>query len=282
LTIAGVIFTAEVVFVRFVGNRADAAQIVFFRAAAQLAVATVWLMVAGGVALLKTDRFALHLTRGVISAVSWGLYYVSFQMLDLALATTLTFTSSLFVVLLAGPVLGERVGRDRVIATFAGFVGIVVATRVWSLGSFDPRVFIGLASAVCGAAIIFLTRALAKSEKTIAIFFYIGLITTLGTAPAAVVNWRPIGADVFALLSLAGLTGALGMWMMIEAFRHGEASALAPIPYLRLVFAVLAGWLVFSEVPHPATLVGAVIVVAAAIIVTRAERRRTGLNAPLR
>jgi len=111
---------------------------------------------------------------------------------------------------------------------------------------------------------------------------YIGLVTTLGTAPVAAFYWQPLPVSDLLLVSLTGAFGAFGMWLTIEAYRVGEVSALAPVPYLRIVIAILFGVLIFGEIPTWSTLIGAAIIIAATLAVTRHERQRRGLAAPHR
>lgn len=279
LVAAAALFTAEVIGVRALEGRASDGQIVFARGATQLLFLAP-VIAARGVAMLTTRRPGLHLARGLVSLVCWVLYYQSFQRLDLALATTLTFSTSLFVVLLAAPVLGERVGAFRWAVTAIGFLGVAIAA-----GAFDaavqPGVALGLGAAASAAALVFLNRLLARTEATLAIMAWIAIITTLGTAPLAVMDWRPLDAGAFALLLLSGAFGTCGMFLTIEAYRVGEVSALAPFPYVRLVFAAAAGWLLFGETPGAATAVGGAIIIACALAASRSERRR-GLAAPHR
>ena len=130
----------------------------------QLAAVTAWIA-ARDRTLVRTGRPWLHLARGLTSLVCWWLYYRSFQLLDLALATTLTFTTSLFVVALAAPLLGEKVGVRRWTMTVIGFAGVVVASGATGF-VLAPGVAIGLASSAAAAALVFLNRLLARSEAT--------------------------------------------------------------------------------------------------------------------
>lgn len=278
LMLAAAVFTGEVMLVRLAGETAATAQIVFFRALAQLLLGTAMVVASRGT--FATRRPFLQVTRGLTSLGVWYLYYVSFLLLDLALASTLTFSTSLFVTLLAAPVLGERIGTARWAATLIGFAGVVIASGA-SPSSIEPGVLVGIASAALAAVLVLLNRILVRTEKTPTIMFYIGVVTTLGTLPVAWFNWQPLSAETFMLLACAGLVGAGGMWLTIEAYRAGEVSALAPFPYLRLVFAVAAGYAVFAEVPAANTLAGMAIIVASTIYVARSERRR-GLAAPHR
>jgi drug/metabolite transporter (DMT)-like permease len=228
--------------------------------------------------LLATRRPGLHLLRGLTSLLCWWLYYYSFQALGLALATILTFTSSLFVVFFAGPILGERVGRLRWAMTLLGFAGIALATApdLSGAGAALLGVLAGLGAALAAAALIFQNRILSRTEPTATIMLYIGIVATLGTLPVMVADWSPLKVDALALLAISGGLGTAGMLFTIEAYRVGEVSALAPFPYLRLVFSALAGFVLFAEVPGPHALGGAVLIVAAALIVTRGEARPPG------
>ncbi len=258
------LFALEIAMLRSLSGAASEPQVIFFRAISQLVLATIWIALTGGFGMLRTKRMGMHLVRGALSLTSWFFYYASFKRLDMALATTLTFTASLFVVALARPVLGERVGPRRLFTTLIGFVGVAVVTKVAS-ATFDPMVVLGLISAMCGGAIILLNRVLGRTENTLTIMFYIGVVTSIGTLPPMLWFWTPLAWSDLALVIATGSLGTLGMWLTIEAFRVGEVSALAPVPYLRLVFAIGLGYAFFAEVPEWSTIIGAAIIVAAAL-----------------
>ncbi|MFP7571980.1 DMT family transporter [Marivita sp. S2033] len=280
LALAAVLFTAEATLVRVSAPVANEAQIVFFRSAAQLVLSVLIVWRIGNWSRLATSRPALHILRGLTSLAMWGLYYTSFRMLDLALATTLTFATSLFVVALAAPILGEHVGRVRWGATIIGFAGIAIAVGPAADVSITG-VGIGLIAAAGGAAIVILNRLLGRTESTIAIMAWIGVVTTLGSAPFAWVFWEPLALRDTALVCLTALFGAGGMFLTIEAYRVGEVSALAPVPYTRFVVAAVVGMVFFGEMPGTALLLGAALVVAASIFAVRHEMRQ-GLTAPHR
>ncbi|AVO39779.1 DMT family transporter [Pukyongiella litopenaei] len=280
LAFAAVLFTLEATLVRITSPVANEAQIVFFRSVSQLALSLVIICRMGDRGRLATSRPVLHVFRGLTSLIMWWLYYSSFRMLDLALATTLTFATSLFVVAVAAPLLGERVGRVRWAATILGFSGIVIAVGPITDVSISG-VGIGLIAAAGGAVIVVLNRLLGRTENTITIMIWIGVVTTIGSAPVALFLWEPLALRDAALVCLTGLLGALGMLLTIEAYRVGEASALAPVPYIRFVIAAAVGMFVFDETPGMALLSGAAIVVGASILAIRHEMRQ-GLTAPHR
>ena len=205
------------------------------------------------------------IARGLTSLICWWLYYASFQSLDLALATTLTFTTSLFVVALAPLVLGERVGPRRWATTVLGFAGVLMVSGADPF-AIEAGVWLGLGSAVAAAVLIFQNRVLARTEHTATIMLWIALVATLGTAPGAVSAWSALSLPDAAILLTAGGLGTLGMLLTIEAYRVGEVSALAPYPYTRIVFALLAGIVLFGEAPSGLALIGAAVIVVCELV----------------
>lgn len=265
--------TFETVLIRLMGESISIWQAVLFRGYGQVLVVVVWSMRRGTLPNMRSDYPWLHFARGLASISGWWLYYWTFQNLGVAMATLLTFAASLFVVVLAGPVLGERVRAVSWVTTIIGFCGIAIATGVGTV-SFDTGVVIGLVSAALLAAIVFLTRALAQTEDTLTIMTYIGLCVMAAAVPMAWINWMPLGYWNAFLMLVAGVLGAFSMILLIEAYRRGEAAVLAPIPFVRLALAMVLGYLVFAEVPDLKMVVGSVIVVGSALYALHHEQRR--------
>ena len=274
LSLAMLVLVAETVLLRFVDPAMPTVVYTLARAVAQLALgAALVLSLRKGWRGIATRRPWLQLFRGASSLVSWQLYYLSFRLLDFAVATTLNFASALFVVVFAGPVMGERVGVARWAAALLGFAGVVVVVRPG--GGADPLgVAAGLGSAVCGMAIVFANRALGLSDRVETTMFWVVVVAVAGALPPALLFWSLPSAADLALAALAACTGALGLWLILIAFRTGEASALAPILNLRLLFAVAAGWAVFGEWPDGWAALGGLAILASALLLARAEARR--------
>ncbi len=283
LTITAVIFTGEVTVVRLLGDAASDGQVVFARAFVQLLIVSIWIAITNP-GLVRTSRPGLHLVRGITSLICWFFYYKSFQLLDLALATTLTFTTSLLVVALAAPLLKEHVSLRRWLFTGLGFIGVALASNVLNLSadSFDLSIGYGLLAATAAAALVFQNRVLSQTEHTATIMLYIGLITTLGALPGFIMDWKDIDFQTIGLLTLAGSLGTIGMILTVEAYRVAEVSAMAPFPYLRIVFAIAVGLFLFGEAPTWQTLAGAGLIIFCALAVQRAEPKRRGLSSPYR
>lgn len=270
LVMSAAIFTADVSVLRYLSPDVPFELIIFFRSLSQLLIVTVYIRMQAAVPF-TSPRWRMLVSRGITSLVCWWLYYLSFKKLDLALASTLTFTTSLFVVLLAPFVLQERIGLKRGMVTILGFVGVVLASEVEIYGV-DPGVLLALGSAFAAAILIFQNRLLVKTEHTATIMFWIGLVATIGTTPGAVLAGTFVSVQDFLLLCLAGSLGTLGMLLTVEAYRFGEVSALAPFPYTRILFALGAGYFLFAEKASLYEILGAVIIVICGLIAS--ERRK--------
>ena len=255
--------TLEAVFLREIGPRASQAQVLLFRSGAQLLLVGVSgaLLLRSAALVVRTSRLRMHLWRGGLAAVSWWCYFMSFKTLPLALATTLTFSSQLFVILLVWPMLRERVTWAQLSATLVGFVGVLVAAGIWDPSTLDWRVSYGFASAFMGAVMILITRALSFTERTETIMFYMALVVFVSAIPQSLLDWPALDRELALWLSLMGLSGTLGAWLMVEAYRRAEASALAPYTYTRLVFAAALGTWLFGDVIATSTVTGALLIV---------------------
>lgn len=273
MAVAAFLFAAEALAIRLMTARGIPVEVqVFARSLGQL----LWvapIIAATGLAVFRTQLPGLHLLRGSSSLLTWGFYYASFGPLDLATATVLSFTNVMFTTLLAGPVLGERVDRWRWAGTLAGFLGVAVMLRPGTTVSM-LGVALALASAVTWCGITLSSRVLAQQDRNTTIMAWVGLVTTAGSAPFAVLAWVPLGVvDVLILASVAGFAPGI-IWLITSAYRHGEASAIAPFQYLRLIVVAGFGWAIFNEVPDGWTWLGAGVILAGAVVVTAAEARR--------
>jgi drug/metabolite transporter (DMT)-like permease len=176
-------------------------------------------------------------------------------------------------VALAAPVLKERVGAARWLATLVGFAGIVLAVQPAGVSGL-PGVVAGVVSACLGGAIILTTRYLSSREQPRTVMAYISLVTAAGTLPLAVPQWDQLSFDLPPAVLVVVLLAPVSMWLMILGFRVGEASAIAPVSYFRLIVAAVLGWYFLDELPETPMLFGGLIVVGAVVFLTLYERRR--------
>lgn len=274
LVFAWVFFTIEMVSVRLLADDLAIAQIAAIRTGVQAVLMSILVAVLG-IGIVRTMRFGTHVARALCSQGGMVLFYLAFALLPLALATTLTFMQASFVTVFAALFLGEAIGWRRIAAVLVGFVGVLVVMRP-GLGGFEPAMLIALAGAAVAAALITITRGLSATDGRWAIMFWSAWLGLAMIAAPAAYMWQPVLPEHLPLLAVLSLAGTTGQFLMVGAFQLAEASVLAPVDYVRLVFAVGAGWLIFSELPDVWTWVGSVIILlSAATIAMRRPRQFT-------
>ena len=198
----------------------------------------------------------------------------TFRLLPLAEATGVIYVAPLAVSLLAGPVLGERVGPVRWFAVVAGFFGVLAIARP---GGDLPAlgVAFALATAACNTLYQLQTRLLTPTESPVTLLFYTALVGTIAMTIA--LPWIPPGPtptlpDGLLIASL-GLYGGLGHYLLTRAFRVTPASTLSPIFYSQLIWATLLGWLGFGELPDAIAAVGMLVIAGSGLAVVFADAR---------
>jgi drug/metabolite transporter (DMT)-like permease len=278
MVLSALMATLEAVSLRALGSAVGMGQVLLFRSGVQLALVLLLALLLGGRQLdltVRTARLRLHLLRGALAAVSWWCYFMSLRTLPLALSTTLTFSTQLFVLWLAWPLLRERATRAQQLATLIGFAGVLVAAGLVDPSTLDLRVGFGIAASLMGALMVLITRSLSLTERTGTIMFYMALVVFLSAIPQCLLYWAPLDGTDMGLLCLAGVAGTLGAWTMVEAYRRAETAALAPFTYTRFVFAGALGYALFGDVVAPSTWAGAALIVGANLwLVWYSGRRR--------
>ena len=296
LKIASVfVFTVMSALVKHAARSFPVGEVVFARSFFALPVILGWLAWQGKFpAGLSTARLGGHVLRGVVSAGGMIFGFWGLSLLPLPDATAIGFAVPLIVVALAALVLHERVRVYRWSAVAVGFAGVLI--MLWEhLGDAAPGAaqaspfgdMVALTAAVFAALATIQTRRLTRTEGTGAIVFYLSLMTTLfGAAslflPAlapilsprlAAQAWAAPGWRETALLGLIGLLGGLGQLLLTGAARLTDASVIAPLDYMSLIWALAFGALFFDERASALVLAGAVLVIGAGIFVIWREHR---------
>ena len=130
----------------------------------------------------------------------------------------------------------------------------------------------GLGSAFAAAVLIFQNRLLTRTEHTATIMFWIALVATIGSLPNILIEWTYISINDFLLLILAATLGTFGMLLTVEAYRFGEVSALAPFPYIRILFALCAGYFLFYETVTVYEFVGVLVICICGLIANEKKK----------
>ncbi|MEC7490567.1 MAG: DMT family transporter [Pseudomonadota bacterium] len=272
LSMGAFMFAVVDVFVKSLGGRFNPLQISFFRYGGGL-VFLIPVFVGLGIADLRTQRMPLHLLRMMLAFLAQlGVFFTVINM-PLAEATAFMFSKPLFTTVVAVFLLSEIVNARRWFATIVGFLGVLILVRPGA-GAINPFALLAIGSALTFAIANVMIRKMSTTEPTRRILFYYHIGGTVLFAGPAVWVWvDPIGVEWLKLIGIAGLT-TLGMYGFMRAFAVGEANAVGPAENLRLIYAAVFGYFIFSEVPSIWTALGATVIVASTYYIARVEARR--------
>ncbi|MBL8772363.1 MAG: DMT family transporter [Phenylobacterium sp.] len=227
-----------------------------------------------GFSVLRTQRPLGHATRSIVGLTGMVCGFSAVQHLPLTEATALQFTSPLFMTALSALLLSEKVGRHRWAAVFVGFLGVLIMARPIPGEMNVPGVTLGILSALGAAGAMVAIRQISDTERGPTIVFYFTLGGVVLGAVGSAFHWVTPDPLTLAALVLGGLIGGVGQLFLTEALRQAPVGVIAPFDYTQLVWASLLGLVIWGELPHPLTLVGAVVVAASGVYILHRELRR--------
>lgn len=228
--------------------------------------------------LWAADRFWLVIARGLCLAAASASMGLALRLMPLGETTAIIYLAPFAVMVLAAPLLGEKVSAIGWAGAVFGFVGVLLIARPG--GDLDPvGVIFALGNAALATAYHLLTRLLSKTETTVSMLFHtawvgaaIFLVFALPDLPA----FAPPPLDIGLMLVLGTMT-TIAHYLFTAAYREAPASLLAPVNYVHLAWAGALGWLVFAHIPDALSITGMVMVAvagAAVALSAHLERRR--------
>jgi len=220
-------------------------------------------------------RWRLHLFRGVIGIAMLTMFSFALRELGLAEAYTIFFVAPLLITLLSIPVLRERVAPVHWVAIAVGMVGVVIALRPDGEAFFSWGAVAVLAAATCYAVSAIAGRVLSRTDASVTLVFWSTVSLAFGAGLLALPNWLPIEARHSWMLVALAVTGFIGQLAITEAFRHGQASVIAPFEYTALAWGIALDWSLWRIAPDGYTLLGGSIIIASGLYLLRAEKIRT-------
>ena len=228
-----------------------------------------------GTRLLKTERTGLVLLRSaclVVSTLGMGL---AFQRMPVPESVSIVFLAPMLVVLVAGPVLGEKVAAASVLAAVVGFAGVLLIVRPG--GGLDLFGVIFVLIAVTTSVVYYLlSRVLARTESTLTMLFYTALVGAVCFGATLPWSWSGPAPDLPTIVMFAsqGVATGLGHYLFTAAHREATASLLAPVGYMQLLWVGLLSWLIFGHVPDALTIAGMALVTMAGVSIAMISARR--------
>ena len=249
-----------------------APQILLFRSFSAILVLAPLVRRVGLRALVRIERPRLQVLRALLGGIETGLFYLVVKFLPLADAMTFYLAGPIYVTVLAAIFLGEKVGWRRWTAVLVGFVGVVIALQP-AASHFGWQAGLALLGSIMYAVFLTVTRSLRGTPDAVMAFWQIGSSFFLGLLGTPFV-FVPLARwyDV-ALLALLGLVALAAILCVNRSLKLAPASVVVPYQYLLIVWAVIFGYIFFGDVPAPATLIGAFVIIGAGLFIFIREQK---------
>jgi drug/metabolite transporter (DMT)-like permease len=224
----------------------------------------------GSLRLAAAPRMPLRAGAEVMATM---LYLNALMRMPIADATAILQFTPLALTAAAALFLGAPVGWRRWLATVAGLIGVLVIVRPGGSG-FNPYSSLALAAIAFVVARDLITRRLGAEVPTMVIaVISASAVTAASLGLALFETWVWPSSLEVAMLFCAGLGLLGGNYWIVLAMRSGDIATVGPFRYSIIPMAVLAGFVVWGEVPDPATWIGIAIVTAAGLYTLVREHR---------
>jgi drug/metabolite transporter (DMT)-like permease len=214
--------------------------------------------------VFKSSIYSLHFLRASLSVIAMYTGFTAVVNMPLAEVTAITFVRILFTTILAIIFLKEVIGIRRWASVIIGFMGVLVIIRP-DLDNINIYALMAIVSALFASGIQIVLRKVAQIDKPSTIIAFHSVFVTLVMAIPTYFQWVMLNFEEMIYIMLISIIMSPMQWLFIQAFKVGEAAAIAPMEYVRLLYAGLIGIIFFSEIPTVWTLSGAAIIIASTL-----------------
>jgi len=249
LTCSAFLFSVMGVCIRFASHTVDNATVVFFRNFVGLFI-FLPLIFNKGISFFKTEKLWMHTWRSVAGLTAMYGFFYAIAHLKLSNAMVFTYSSPIFIPLIAWLFLKEKVTQSMLLAAAIGFIGVLCVAKPDS-GLFNLMSVIGLSASFLAAMAFVTVRALTQTEPPERI-----VIGTLISMVPMFLHWRPYTLTELGYLIAAGLLANTSQLFLSNAYKLAPAGQIGPVNYIAIFFAGLWGFIFWQEVPDLYSLLG--------------------------
>lgn len=250
----------------------SSAQVVWARTLSHLVFMLLLFAPKAGTRIFRTRRPGLQFVRSCMLIGSTFFYFTALKYVPVAQAASISFTAPLIVVLLAGPMLGEKITLNRLAAVLVAFAGVLIVIRPGA-AVFHWASLLILGTATCYAIYQILTRKVANWDPPETSAVYSALLGSLLMSMIVPFAWRTPDSFVDTLLLTSlGVLGGLGHYCVARAMTYAPANFVSPFQYWQMIGSVTVGYLLFAEIPDRYTWIGASLIIGAGIYIGLREQ----------
>lgn len=264
LMLSALLFSVMGICIRYASHTVDNYTIVFFRNIVGL-ILFIPFIFQQGFGFVKTEKLWMHTWRSLIGlAAMYGFFY-AIAHLKLSNAMVFTYSSPIFIPLIAWLFLKERITAAMLCAAALGLIGVIFVAKP-DQGLLNWIAVIGMASSLFAALAFVTVRALTRTEPPERIVFYFCLIGSFLSVIPMFWVWRPYHLKELFFLISAGILANTSQIFMSHAYRLAPAGQIAPVNYMAIIFAGIWGFFLWQEIPDIYSLIGFAFILLAILL----------------
>lgn len=275
MIIGSLFFSVMSVLAKLAGERLPTMELVLARVVITL-VLSWWALKALAIHPWGNNR-RLLVMRGLAGFAGLSCYFYAITHLPLADATVIQFCNPMIAALIAVFALREPLRGADLLGIALSMVGVVLVaqpTFLFAVGTpLDPvAVIVGILGAIFSAIAYVIIRRLGATEHHLVVVFYFPLITGPASLPILAFEGLvlPQGWEWVLLLGI-GVTAQLGQIAITKGYKLETTSRASAVTYVQILLAYAWGVLLFGEYPNRLSILGAAVVVAGVLSVTRRQ-----------
>ena len=272
LTTSALLFSIMGICIRYASHTVDNYTIVFFRNVVGLILFLPFIF-KQGIGFVKTEKLWMHSWRSIVGlAAMYGFFY-AIAHLKLSNAMVFTYSSPIFIPVIAWLFLKEKITIAMLCAAGLGFIGVFCVAKP-DQGLLNWISVIGIASSLLASMAFVTVRALTQTEPPERIVFYFCLIGSALSVIPMFWMWRTYHVKELLFLIGAGILANVSQIFMSHAYRLAPAGQIAPVNYMAIIFAGVWGFLLWNEVPDLYSVIGFCIILLAILLCSPLTQRQ--------
>ena len=272
LTTSALLFSIMGICIRYASHTVDNYTIVFFRNIVGLILFLPFIF-KQGIGFVKTEKLWMHTWRSIVGlAAMYGFFY-AIAHLKLSNAMVFTYSSPIFIPVIAWLFLKEKITIAMLCAAFLGFIGVFCVAKP-DQGLLNWISVIGIVSSLLASMAFVTVRALTQTEPPERIVFYFCLIGSALSVIPMFWMWRTYHLKELFFLIGAGILANVSQIFMSHAYRLAPAGQIAPVNYMAIIFAGVWGFLLWDEVPDLYSVIGFCIILLAILLCSPLTQRQ--------
>ena len=213
---------------------------------------------------LRINNHKTMFLRCAVGLTAMILYFTALGRIPIGQAVTLQYTAPLFVALLSGKVLAERVSAGVSLLVFTAFAGIVLIVSP-ELGKVDPDALLALGSGFFAAFAYMYVRELRTTDSPTSVVFWFAIASVVGTIVQAAPDVFSLDTKTLAALVGIGIGACGGQVGITMAYQSANAAWVSAFSYFTVIVAVFYGFIVFGETLSTADWIGGLLVVGSGV-----------------